>query len=235
MAVTDYLPRAVQQRCSGIATNVDRAADLMIARSCDLSDLPTPAGPELEGRSPSHRPDPTGSKLAAAEKTMEGHLDRLATVTSRCVSLAQSEFERELTTPLHWWTLLLDDEQRLPISDRRWRTMVRGVVTLVHEATTEIHEGWRELWDSRWDDTGGMTVLNVEVELRARQLGGAGDEGAIHRTVVLSRKLARNLEPARPAAQKDLVWCRHHPDKLAGKYRSLELCDACYARQQRAS
>lgn len=94
-------------------------------------------------------------------------------------------------------------------------------------ALTIIAGAIQDAWWSAWNDATDDFVLNVVV----RQL----EELRRETRRLASNLLAWNAPPtAACAPQPELVYCRHHPDKLA-KYRKLQLCGACYQRRQRAA
>lgn len=181
-------------------------------------------------RAPKTVSDPTGGPLIAWESDLETKVDRLCSLVAKTVSLAEA-CGMPVNEPLDDWMRIMDDDNqsRPLVQSRAWRSQVREAGRLATAATTCLHDGWRQLWTDRWitHPQGGQTLDEVH-ELWCVEL--AGEVDLLART---AKRLAGSLEQ-KAARQPDLVYCLHHPDKLA-KYRKLGLCGACYEQERRAS
>ena len=223
--MTDRRPGQVASHCDRLTNHLQSITLWLQAHSTVMSQLPTPARPERLVKPPGTS-DPTGGIVTGGEQTLTAHLnDWLALIAD--LHRVASQLGHTPTHNLDAWVTANDPTLTPQAGTTRWRSMVADLGRHATLTVHALHQAWQDAYQARHTTESGLQVLDEMADL---QLTVHVDR--IRHLTRTARTLQRRLAPA--GTQKPLIYCTNHPDRLA-KYRGLELCGACYQRQQKTA
>jgi hypothetical protein len=231
--VTSYVdsrtrrPQQVARACHTITTRTTEAVRLLLTID-RMTALPSPPRPERLVRAPG-RPDPTLATLLAGERTVDVHLDRLATLTRRLVATAVDTYGTPApdTAALD----LLDGDQRPPCYGAHaveWRRMLEQVAQLIACTVVAVQQGWRDHYDGCESDVSGMAAVDPMADLESERL--AQDLEQLARR---ASRLAAGLAPQPRQVEHRMRSCEGRCGKRLTVASGERTCSTCRSRKHR--
>jgi len=209
---------------------VHRAVGTLIDRGVDDRWLPEPRQPDVKTKVKTDRPD----GIFRSTPTSPGRTGSISDPTPRAVEAWETAVQQAATVVLE-----LVGEAHTLVDTFRLAVPQPAVPPLQHhDATYTTPERWTvDLPPERcrlWTRAAIAWLTLVTVKFGAvwpSELDIDRADGHAQWWQQTCARAARRLDD-KPAVQKQLIWCKQHPDVLA-KYRKRELCESCYRAERK--